>query len=258
MREVECVVADCSDAVAGAFKDVGATFKATFGWDRPSEPETFARPPARPHAAPAPPATRDLAIELNLRGLLSALAGVLLFIATLLALGLAIDVPGMLYNGVPTADIKRELEANAFANFPDDWPHLLRKMAAVCVGVVMLLALTIQAFARQRGGVVHMIRGIVGAVGLIVAMLPLAKAVSAHAPWREVGLAVSQKMYNDAADQFLSSFQSAPAVGAGVIFLVSVILLAWPARRARDTAGASAHPSIDASQSAPSATVKGA
>jgi hypothetical protein len=252
-HEVECVVADCTEAVASAFKEVGATFKTTFDWSDPSEAGVAG-------VAPPPPVrpARDLSIELNLRGLLSALAGLLLFIATLLALGLAVDVPGMLYNGVPTPDIKREVEANAFANFPDEWPHLLRKMAAVCVGVVMLLALTIQAFARQRGGVVHMIRGIVGAVGLIVAMLPLATAVSSYSPWVKVGALVSHKAYNEAADMFLDSFKSAPAIGAGVIFFVSVILLAWPARRANDASPAPTYQPNDPSQTGASATVKGA
>jgi hypothetical protein len=252
---VECVVADCTDAVAGAFKDVGATFKATIGgWRRPSGPDAFASASAEQPQLPR----RDLAIDINLRGLLSALAGLLLFIATLLALGLAIDVPGMLYHGVPTMDIKRELEAHAFAQFPDTWPQLLSKMAAVCIGVIMLLALTIQAFARQRGGVIHMIRGIVGAVGLMVAMLPLSVAVATHARWKDIGLAMSQKAYDAAADPLLKSFQSWPAIGAGAIFLVSVMLLAWPARRAKDASSSSAYYPIDPSQPGASATVKGA
>jgi hypothetical protein len=49
-----------------------------------------------------------------------------------------------------------------------------------------------------------------------------------------VGSLVSGKQYNEAADMFLSSFQTWPALGAGLIFLTSVILLAWPARRARE------------------------
>jgi hypothetical protein len=163
----------------------------------------------------------------------------------------------MLYHGVPTPDIKRELEANAFAHFPDDWPHLLRKMAAVSIGVVMLLAMTIQAFARQRGGVTHMIRGIVGAVGLMAAMLPLAVAVSSFSPWRKVGDLVRDKQINEAADMFLNSFQSWPAIGAGAIFLVSVILLAWPARRAKEKQSPVYYP-IDSSQTGASVTVKGA
>jgi hypothetical protein len=258
VQDIERAVTETADAFTDAFKNVGGTFKATFdGMRAPSDPahvplpsETTMRPP------------RDLAVELNLRGLLSALAGLLLFVATLVALALALDVPGMLYNGVPTPDVKRELEAHAFAQFPDAWPHLLRKMSAVCIGVVMLMALTIQVFARQRGGVTHMIRGVIGAVGLIVAMLPLSEAVKTHSPWHKVGALVSHKAYNEAADMFLNSFQSAPAVGAGLIFLASVILLAWPARRAKDLPPAAwappvPQPPVDSSSAAP-ATVKGA
>ena len=53
-----------------------------------------------------------------------------------------------------------------------------------------------------------------------------------------------------AADKFLNSFQSAPALVAGVVFLVSVILLAWPARRPKDVSSSPAYYPVDRSHAA--------
>jgi hypothetical protein len=242
LAEIDRVAADCCDAVKDAVAvaadgirvGIGGTFR------RPASPVVIAtgeqpRGAARElRQSSALPGGAVAAVEVSLRGILSALAGLFLFVATVASLALALDVPAMLYHGVPTPQVKRDIEQNLFAGFEGDWPSLMWKVGAVSVGILMVLAVTLQTFARQRGGGLHMLRGLVGSAGLVLAMLPLAEAVSVFSPWRAVGDLVESKQYTAAADTFLASFQSWAAVGAGVIFLASIVLLAWPPRRAKE------------------------
>ena len=164
-------------------------------------------------------------------GIYSALAGLLIFTAMLVALGLAIDVPGMLHAGVPTADVKRDLETSVFRDF-DDWPRLMRQAAMLTLGILLVVALPLLMFARRNFGGVHMVRGTLGVEGLMLAMLPLSGAFQRQGGWKSVGLVVSHKQYAEAADLVLQNLRTEHAVFAGVIFIVSIIILAWPPRKA--------------------------
>jgi hypothetical protein len=231
---------DCCDAVAIAMNDVVGTFKETAKetadwWNTPSKDELAASDTPSQRSVVHQPMV--VIGDLNFRGLLSALAGLLIFVATLASLGLALDVPGMLAAGVPTADAARELEANLFADIPA-WPNLMRKLAAASIVLIMFIALSVMVFARQKGGVMYMFRGVLGATGLLVAMWPLALTVQRHVSWPQIGTMISQKQYDGAAETFLNSFQTPQAVFAGVIFLLSIMILAWPARNRNRAASA--------------------
>ncbi len=173
-----------------------------------------------------------LSADFNFRGIFSALAGLFIFVATLAALALAVDVPGMLHAGVPTPEVKQDLEADFFSAIPDQWPQLMRQAGMLAVGILVVASLTMLMFARRSFGVMHMLRGVVGVMGLLLAMVPLSQAFQRQGGWIGIGAYVSHKQYAEAVNQVLQNFQTSDAVVAAVIFLVSIIILSWPPRKA--------------------------
>jgi hypothetical protein len=141
----------------------------------------------------------------------------------------------MLHAGVPTADVKRDLETSIFRDF-DDWPRLMRQAGMLTLGILLVVALPLLVFARRHFGGFHMVRGTLGVGGLMLAMLPLSGAFQRQGGWKSVGLVVSHKQYAEAADLVLQNLRTEHAVFAGVIFIVSIIILAWPPRKAAASA----------------------
>src|SRR5205085_6485721 len=101
----------------------------------------------------------------------------------LLALGLALDVPGFLSAGLPTPHAGAAIEQ---ALGTDEWPALLQQVGAFALFITTLLGLTALVFARRRAGFFHTARGAIGVVGLLMAMLPIAAATHADAGWHGV------------------------------------------------------------------------
>jgi hypothetical protein len=95
----------------------------------------------------------------------------------------------------------------------------------------MVLGLAAMLFARRRAGFLHMARGTIGALGLLLATTPIYSVFHAHAEiWPTVAAQIAEKRVGPAIELVLSHLGNAPYVMAG-LFLLSVVLLSWPERR---------------------------
>ncbi len=164
--------------------------------------------------------------------MLSFIAGVLILASVLLGLGLAFDLPGMIAAGVPDNSLAQEMQNHIFAGV-SDWPRLLTKIASAASIVLMMLGVVVMIWARRDGGAGHMIRGIIGAAGLLFAMTPLREAIRSDGMWTGIAACMTKKEVGAATEVFLNQVQSGAAIASAAMFLVFLILLAWPAPRAK-------------------------
>lgn len=177
--------------------------------------------PASPMIAPQVPLTY------HAMGLLSALAGLLFFVAWLIGIGLAINLPGAVSAGVFGADVSRDV-LNSFNGYPG-WPNLVFKAVALAVAVLMLIAVAAMLFARRIHGFPHMLRGCLGAGAMIISVLCLSGAAQ-HLQWEALAPLVTHNEIPAAIDLALGQCKSELAVMAAIFLVVAAALMAWPSR----------------------------
>ena len=162
----------------------------------------------------------------------SGIAGLLILVSILIAVALALDIPGMIAAGVPDMKLATELQTKVFPGI-EDWPRLLTKVASAVSVVLMMVGIVVMLFARRGGGVTHMFRGVIGAAGLLLAMGPLSERIRHQDTWNQVAALLAQKQVGGATDFFVNQMQSGSAIASAAIFFTFLILLAWPPRRHR-------------------------
>lgn len=154
--------------------------------------------------------------------LFSGLGFVLTFVALAVGLFSALRVPHFMAAGDPqmTADLQRTLGAN--------WPQLLTDMARIIFIGLMLPAAVCVSIGRRHLGARHLIRGILGLGGLVAAVLMLADGM--YWSFRRVETATGTQELGPVFERLVEGLKSEGAFFAAVIFVVSVVVLAWPAR----------------------------
>jgi hypothetical protein len=169
-------------------------------------------------------------------GVFAVIASMLIFVSLLQAVALTVDLPGFVAAGLPDAHFARDVETKIFG-YPE-WPDLARRLGAASVGVTMLLGLAAMMFARRRAGSDHMARGAIGVGGILMALLPISRCIPTNTMWEEAAPLFQTHRIGPGVDLVLSHFHntSAPYV-SGAIFLLSIIILAWPERRVEARAG---------------------
>ncbi|HMB95940.1 MAG TPA: TM2 domain-containing protein, partial [Tepidisphaeraceae bacterium] len=162
-------------------------------------------------------------------GLLSALAGWLLFIGTVVGLAIALDLPNAANVGIFGPKFTNNLQANVFNGYPQ-WPELAHKLGVVIMAIVFLIGVVAMLFARSHGGVAYQIRGGLAVAGLILTTAILHLAFAFTTAWTDMAPQLAQKKIPAAIDTFLNHWRGDWAAGAGLVFLVSIVLMAWPAK----------------------------
>jgi hypothetical protein len=146
-----------------------------------------------------------------------------------LALGLALDAPGFFAAGLPQPSVARDIQQNLFQH--PEWPSLMRTFGAAACGILMFIALCATVFARRRGGFGYILRGIVGSLGLLLAMLPLGSMVRTNEMWLSAAPLFQTGRVSAGINEVLTNFRGPALYFAGGIFIVSLIVLSIPAPR---------------------------
>lgn len=140
----------------------------------------------------------------------------------------AVDLPAMVAAGLPDAELNQEL-TREFGY--EDWPRLVERVVGTITFALMFLAAFTLILARRRAGGAHMARVILGMFGLWLSAYALRMALTPVNWW-----AISNMLNNDrvgpAIEEFLNDAVGRGILFAAVAFLASVVILAWPARRA--------------------------
>ncbi|MHC4325400.1 MAG: TM2 domain-containing protein, partial [Planctomycetota bacterium] len=179
--------------------------------------------PARPAAA-APTTTIIYERFHPLAFLFSGIGFILTFIAVMIGLAVALHLPHVIATGWPRPDMMMYLENTLGSN----WPQILMDMGRIVFIVLMLPAAVCVSISRRHLGACHLIRGILGLGGLLSAVLLLADGM--YWKFRSVETATGTEELGPILERILKGCQSQEAVFAAIIFVISVIILSWPAK----------------------------
>jgi hypothetical protein len=160
-------------------------------------------------------------------GLIATIGGVFLVASIILAIGLVVDLPGLMQSSLVRADIHRDIEKALGA----DWPHLLREFGLVACIVFGWIGLLLTLLGRRRGGAFHLIRAIVGMAIIYFAMASLRNGILPH--WDTI--VPRQNTPSEIVDAYVQRIDTGSGIWIAGEFLVGWVLLVWPARR-RDPA----------------------
>jgi hypothetical protein len=159
--------------------------------------------------------------------LFSGIGFILTFAAIVAGLAVGLHIPWFVAAGWPDADLATELEQ--FFGY-SGWPELVMRLGTILVVVLLLLAAIFTIIGRRHLGARHMIRAVLGLMALFCVLLLFSDAMSGYYFQDVVNMLEAQEI-GPAFEKLLRSTQSEEALFAGALFLVSVVVLAWPARQ---------------------------
>ena len=155
--------------------------------------------------------------------LFSGLGFILTFTAMVVGLAYALHLPDFIATGWPDPGLAVDLEDVLGSN----WPQILMDMSRILFIVLMLPAAVCVSIGRRHLGARHLIRGILGLGGLLATVLMLADGM--YWPFRQEP-AINYEEFGAVLERVLTGLQSEGAVFAAILFVASVVILAWPAR----------------------------
>jgi len=198
----------------------------------PAVAQTAEEQPARTvkdSAAPSAPTTTVVYEPFHpLAFLCSGVGFILVFAAIIIGLAVALHVPYLVAASVP--ELAEEME-DAFGGYTE-WPDLFMRLGMIVTAALLVLAAVFIVTGRRHLGARHLVRGVLGLGGLLATVM-----------WLSDGIAWEFRGFNDFGseqlgtilERMLEGCQSEEVVIAGIFFLVSVVVLAWPARRKQIT-----------------------
>ena len=138
-----------------------------------------------------------------------------------------LDVPNVIAGGFPDPSVAESLnEAMGF----NEWPELFTQIGFT-VGVTLLcMSATLLLIARRKRGPVHMMRVLIGLGSLFGAFAILAK-VFERIDGASLGTMLGNKQIGEALNMVFNEQFSGALFGGMVVFIVSILFLAWPPRR---------------------------
>ncbi len=181
--------------------------------------------PAR--AAPSAPTTTVIYEPFHpLAFLFSGVGFILTFAAIIAGIVVGLQIPYYVAAGWPDAQVSAQIEQ--FFGY-SDWPELVMRMGTIVVVILLLLAGVFIILGRRHLGVRHMLRAILGLMAFFCVLLVFSDAMSGSY-YQEVVNMLNSQQIGPAFDKLLTSTHNEKAASAGVLFLLSVVVLAWPAR----------------------------
>ena len=190
------------------------------------------QPPAAedspPQPAPAMPTASVMFERFHpLAFLFSGIGFILTFVAVLAGLAVALHFPYFMAAGVPDPDLPAYLDRT----FGDsNWPKLMMDMGMVIVFALILPAAVFVSMGRRHLGARHLIRGVLGLAGLLAAVTLLSDGISYSFGRAQLNPTLGSPKIGPIIECLLKGLQNEEAVFAAIIFVISVVILAWPAR----------------------------
>ena len=220
--KVKTPTAQMADQVGAVRQDVAAV--------QGQRAETVQAPAAEASPAmpvPAAPTTTVVYEPFHpLAFLFSGVGFILTFVAIVAGLAVGLQLPHFVAAGLPDPKIATALEQ--FFGY-SEWPELVMRMGTIVVVILLLLAGIFTIIGRRHLGARHMFRAVLGLIAFFCVLLVFSDAMSGSY-FQEVADMLNSQQIGPAFDILLRSTQNEKAASAGVLFLMSIIVLAWPAR----------------------------
>jgi hypothetical protein len=176
---------------------------------------------------PFPAKDRKLSLLTGTDYVIGAFGGLALFAALLVGLFCAVDMPAVINAGVLSPELAEEV-TQAFGY--ERWPQLLWKISFAATGGLLFIAAALLLIARRRSGAGHVSRATLGIAGHVVALKALYDAF-APVDWFKINALVSDEAPGAALDLLMNAVNMRMLAIAGIVSLVSILMLAWPPRR---------------------------
>jgi hypothetical protein len=120
-------------------------------------------------------------------------------------------------------------EAEQFFGY-SQWPALVVRLGTIITVVMLLLAAVFMVIGRRHLGIRHLLRAVLGLGGLFFAIMFFIDGIGGYS-FRNIQESLDSKQIGLAFEKLLDCCTQEEAVFAAFIFLVSIIILAWPPRR---------------------------
>jgi hypothetical protein len=158
--------------------------------------------------------------------LFSGIGFILTFAAIVAGLAVGLQLPHFVAAGWPNTQLSAQIEQ--FFGY-SEWPELVMRLGTIMVVILLLLAGIFTIIGRRHLGARHMFRAVLGLMAFFCVLLVFSDAMSGSYFQDVVNLINSQQI-GPAFDILLRSTHNEQAAFAGVLFLMSIVVLAWPAR----------------------------
>jgi TM2 domain-containing membrane protein YozV len=155
-------------------------------------------------------------------GTCSVFGGIFILLMLIAGLMAAVHVPSIVKASAPGWEGITELD-QIFEG--SNWPAMFESILWIISLAFGFAAVIFKAFGRRVAGVWHMLRGLVGIAGCMVSIAVLNDAFSRfnhNIPIANPGMALEKMM---------SSVIAEALILAAIFFIISVVLLAWPAKK---------------------------
>ncbi|MGE5296850.1 MAG: protein kinase domain-containing protein [Solirubrobacterales bacterium] len=191
---------------------------------RPQPQAAVAQTPSWPSYASAPTMYEPFD---PLGGLFAAVGHIVSFAAIVIGLAVAMHLPAIANAAWPNAQPIMEVRGT----LGEAWPGIVEQAGTMLFAVLLFMAAVLIMIGRRRNGPAHLIRALLGLVGFFWAILFLRGEVMSQNKIQDVVSLLQQNQVNQAMEALFRMFSHEEAVVAGVIMLVSVLVMSWPPRR---------------------------
>ena len=159
--------------------------------------------------------------------LFSGIGFILTFAAIITGLAVGLHLPHFVAAGWPDPGLTSELEQ--LFGYPG-WPGLVMRLGTTAVMILLLFAAVCMVIGRRHLGARHLLRAVLGLTGFLWAVTMFTQQVPGH-HFDEVVNMLNSQQTGLAIDRLLKICSGEGIIFAGIIFLASVVVIAWPPRR---------------------------
>jgi Na+/phosphate symporter len=112
-----------------------------------------------------------------------------------------------------------------------EWPRTVEQGGGLLVVGLLFLAAILIMVGRRHHGPAHLIRALLGLGGFFWAIQLFRSEVMSSSEAQGIAELIQQNEVGSALERLFGAFSQEEAIFAGVIVLVSILVLAWPPRR---------------------------
>jgi len=130
--------------------------------------------------------------------------------------------------GWPDPVIARDLEGIfGYA----EWPRMVEQGGGLLIVALLFVAAVLIMIGRRKNGASHLIRALLGLGGFFWAISLFRSEVVSSREAQNIADLIRQNQVGAGLERLFNALGQEEAIFAGVIALVSILMLAWPPRR---------------------------
>lgn len=188
-------------------------------------PPTASQPPSWPSYASSSSVIYEPWDPIS--GLFAALGHIFAFAALVIGLAIGLHLPAVAAATWPEAEPVRQL-ANVLGS---GWVSVVEQTGVMLIGALLFLAAILMMIGRRRFGPMHLVRALVGLGGFFWAIRLFCSGVISTESAQHMVELLQQNQADQALQILFQAFSQQQALIAGVVTLLSVLILSWPPRK---------------------------